>query len=221
MDEKMKEKIYSNMNIRTKKWLLGLVLCGMMYGVCAQQSQKQESKFVYMSSLGFNSGFGNIRIPDKSVPVRNAELFLQQLLAYQFNNYVFTGIGAGINIWKRTAFIPIYASVHVNFIDRKTSPHWYLNVGYSFKWYMKTEPETLTRVIHGASTGLYGESGLGVKVKVSDKFSMMAVVNYMLQQSTIRYSVVESGEPDYSAHATNRSQTALYHFVGFKVGFLY
>jgi hypothetical protein len=209
------------MNIRTKKWLLGLILCSVVWSVCAQEQRKQESKFVYMSSLGFNSGLGNIHIPNKTIPVRIGEICLQQLLAYQFNNYVFTGVGAGINIWKRTAFIPIYAAVHVNFIDRNVSPHWYLNAGYSFKWYMKSEPEALTRVIHGATTGLYGESGLGVKVKVSDKFSVLAIVNYMLQQSTIRYSVIESGQPDFSAYATNRSQSALYHFVGFKVGFLY
>jgi len=209
------------MNIRTKKWLLGLILCGIVYGISAQPSQKQESKFVYATSLGFNSGLGNIRIPNKTVPVRMAEFFLQQLLAYQFNNYVYTGIGAGITIWKRTAFIPIYAALHINFMDRKVTPHWYCNIGYSFKWYMKTEPEALTRVIHGATTGIYGESGFGVKVKVSDKFSVLAVANYMLQQSSIRYSVIEPNEPDFSAYATNRSQTALYHFVGFKVGFLY
>jgi len=209
------------MNIRTKKWLSGLILCSVVWGVCAQQPRKQEAKFVYMSSLGFNSGVGSIRIPDKTVPVRNAEFLLQQLLAYQFNNYVFTGVGAGINIWKRTAFIPIYAALHVNFIDRKVSPHWYLNAGYSFKWYMNNKPEALTRIIHGNASGIYGESGLGVKIKVSDKFSVLTVVNYVLQQSTIRYSVVEPNEPDFSAYATNRSQTALYHFVGFRVGFLY
>jgi hypothetical protein len=209
------------MKIETKKWLLGLGLYCAIFAACAQQPRGQESKFVYMSSLGFNSGIGNIRIPDKIIPVRNAEFFLQQLLAYQFNNYVFTGIGAGINIWKRTAFIPVYAAIHVNFMDRRVSPHWYLNAGYAFKWYMKTEPEALTRVIHGATTGIYGESGFGVKVKVSDKFSVLAIANYMLQQSTIRYSVINPGESDFSAYATNRSQTALYHFVGFKVGFLY
>ena len=65
------------------------------------------------------------------------------------------------------------------------------------------------------------QNGLGIKMKMSPKFALLFSVNYKLQQSHIYYSVIDESQPDISQLATNSSAFALYHFLGFKLGFLF
>ena len=183
--------------------------------------KKEEGKFVYLSSLGFAKGVNDIHFEGRTVKNNISVISIHQVLAYQFNPYVVLGIGAGYDLYTKTGFIPLYAHLTVNFMNHKWAPFWNLNAGYSFKWYVNQKPESMTRVIHAAQTGLYGESGLRLKMKMTKKFSLLFSVNYKLQQSQIFYSVVEPDQPDISLLATNRSTLALYHFVGFKLGFLF
>ncbi|MDR2868697.1 MAG: hypothetical protein LBV46_04060, partial [Bacteroidales bacterium] len=186
-----------------KKCFLLLMIVCFASAVSAQKMKVHEQRFIFQSSLGFVAGVGDFALPDRHFQNRTSAFTIQQLLGYQFNPYVHLGVGAGLNFWKRTAFIPLFAGINVNFIDRRVSPLWYLNVGYSFKWYMKSDPEPITRVIHGATPGIFGETGLGVKFKVIEKLSVLFSVNYQLQQSQINYSIIQPGEVDFSQYATN------------------
>ena len=204
-----------------KKTLLTLTALLLMVAcLYAQPGQKmKESRFVYMTSVGFAAGVGNLNFDNGTRSIANhIPVFdIHQLIAYQFNPYVFTGIGVGVDIWKRTAFIPIYANVSVNFIDRKISPHWYLNVGYAFKWYRSSKPEDITYVVNGSRTGLHGESGIGMNIKVKDHISILILGNYKLQESYLQYSVDNPHEDKF----TNRETRMLYHFLGLKCCVLY
>lgn len=203
-----------------KLFSLFVILLLSLNFVNAQQMKKPtESRFVYSTGLGFVSGVGYLNFENDTRHIKNGipVIDVHQLIAYQFNPYVFTGIGVGVDIWKHTAFIPIYANVSVNFIDKKVSPHWYLNAGYSFKWYVSNQPEMSDFVIYGSKTGLYGETGLGINVKVKDKVSILVVANYKLQDSYLRYSVNNEHEDLF----TNRETRMLYHFVGFKFAVIY
>lgn len=182
---------------------------------------KEEGKFVYVSSIGFAKGANDILFENRNVQNNKSVISLHQVLAYKFNPYLLLGLGAGYDMWPKTGFIPIYANFMVNFVDYKWSPFWYLNAGYSFKWYVNQKPEPMTRVIHGAKAGMFGETGLGLQLEMNPKFSLLFSVNYKLQQSYINYSVVENDQPDLSQISTNRSAFALYHFIGFKLGFLF
>lgn len=183
--------------------------------------KKEDGKFVYLSSISFGKGFNDIKFEERTVQNNIAVISVHQVLAYKFNPYLVVGMGAGYDMWRKTGFIPLYSHITVNFIDNKWTPFFYLNAGYSFKWYVTQKPEPMTRVIHGAQTGAYGESGLGLSMKMNDKFSLLFSVNYKLQQTEINYSVPEPDQPDLSQIATNRSAFALYHFLGFKLGFLF
>lgn len=183
--------------------------------------KKEDGKFVYLSSIAFGKGFNDIKFEERTVQNNIAVISVHQVLAYKFNPYLVVGMGAGYDMWRKTGFIPLYSHITVNFIDNKWTPFFYLNAGYSFKWYVTQKPEPMTRVIHGAKTGAYGESGLGLSMKMNDKFSLLFSVNYKLQQTEINYSVPEPDQPDLSQIATNRSAFALYHFLGFKLGFLF
>jgi hypothetical protein len=182
-----------------------LILC--FFQVQAQGVfKKEEAKFVYLSSLGFAKGVNDIHFDGRTVKNNIPVISIHQVLAYQFNPYVILGVGAGYDLYSKTGFIPLYT---------------HLTAGYSFKWYVNQKPEPMTRVIHAARTGLYGETGLGLKMKMSPKFALLFSVNYKLQQSHIYYSVIDESQPDISQLATNSSAFALYHFLGFKLGFLF
>lgn len=210
------------MKTNAKIIFLSISFCSiLLWGIAQPRGTKQSSKFVYQSSLSFASGLGNFYFEERNLPNRIPVVGIQQILAYQFNDYIFTGIGTGLDIWKHTAFIPLFANISVNFTDKKIVPHWYANVGYSFKWYMSPEPEPITRVIHGATPGLYGESGFGINVKISDKLSLLVLANYKIQNSQLKYSVAIPGQVDFSQYSTNRSKSIFYHFVGLKVAVLY
>lgn len=196
--------------------------------VSAQRAykKKDESHFVFATSAGLLGGVGNLVFAKdegkRSLPNnKNFVVSVQQLLAYQFNPYVTTGVGAGVDVWKRTAFIPIFANISVNMLDKDFAPYWYANVGYAFKWYVTSQPEKVTKVIHGATPGLQAESGIGLRIKMKDNFSILLLAHYKLQQSRILYSVDVPGETHYASLNTNRSQNMLYHFVGLKIGFIY
>lgn len=187
----------------------------------------QEKKFVYMTSIGYANGLGKIELLDddgevlKTVYNKNPNFQVNQLLAYQFNNYFYMGIGAGLDFWKHTAFVPVYLNLSVNFIDKKISPMMYLNMGYGFKWYVHSKPETMNRVVHGTSTGPMGEGGLGIRLKFNSKVSLVIAGCYKAQFSDIRYTIPKAGEQDFSAYSTNAVQKHLYHFAGVRVGILY
>lgn len=194
----------------------------------AQQSyrKKDESHFVFMTSAGLLGGVGNLVFGEEGVKRslpnnKNFVVSVQQLLAYQFNPYVTLGVGSGVEVWKRTAFIPVFANISVNMLDKSFAPHWYANIGYAFKWYVTSQPEKITKVIHGATPGLHAESGFGLRIKMKDTFSILLIAHYKLQQSQILYSVDVPGESHYPSLTTNRSQNMLYHYIGLKIGFLY
>jgi len=210
------------MKTNVKIIFLSISFCSiLLLGMAQPRGTKQSSKFVYQSSLSFTSGLGNFYFEERNLPNRIPVVGIQQILAYQFNDYIFTGIGTGLDIWSHTAFIPLFANISVNFTDKKIVPHWYANVGYSFKWYMSPEPEAMTRVINGATPGLYGESGFGINVKISDKIALLVLANYKMQNSQLKYSVAIPGQVDFSQYSTNRSKNVFYHFVGLKVAVLY
>lgn len=182
---------------------------------------RQEHKFVYMTSLGYANGFGNIVLENKTVVNKNPNFQLNQLLAYQFNDYFYMGIGASVDVWHYTAFVPVYLNFSVNMTSKDIAPMAYLNVGYGFKWYISSKPETMTRVIHGATTGPMGEGGLGIRIRFNDKLSLVVAGCYKAQLSSIRYTIVKDGEQDFSAYSTNSIKRVLYNFAGVRVGLMY
>lgn len=188
--------------------------------------KKDENHFVFMTSAELLGGAGKLVFAEeegkRTLPNnKNFVVGVQQIMAYQFNPYVTLGVGAGLDVWKRAAFIPVFANISINMLDKNFAPHWYANVGYSFKWYVTSQPEKVTKVIHGATPGLLVESGIGLRMKMKDNFSILLLANYKMQQSQLLYSVDVPGESHYASLTTNRSKNMLYHFVGLKIGFIY
>ncbi|MDR1197633.1 MAG: hypothetical protein LBK94_01280 [Prevotellaceae bacterium] len=61
-------------------------------------------------------------------------LVLDIINGYRFNPYFSLGVGTGVHYYtgESTALIPIFADFRVNFINKKISPYFSLELGYSF-----------------------------------------------------------------------------------------
>jgi len=180
-----------------------------------KQAPKDAPHFVYQSSLSIGFGMGNVVAQNDTLANGNISLDIQQLLAYQFNNYFFTGVGAGLDFWfyenKTSTFIPIYANATVKFADKKTAPFLFANIGYAFKW--QVEKKTEDKFFYGTKAGLFFQTGVGVNLKFSEKLSILFSAYYKMQQSAVQYRV-----SDLLLAETNNQ---LFHFVGIKIGILY
>lgn len=208
---------------KTKNILLaGFMIFLSLFDLNAQPGMNvQERKFVYMTSAGCAFGVGNIRLENRTIANRNPDYRLDQLIAYQFNDNFYMGVGAGIELWRHTAFVPVYLNLSVNMLRRKLSPMAYLNAGYGFKWYISSQPETMTRVIHGSKTGPLGEAGLGICIRFDRRISLNIAACYKFQYSAIRYTVVQPGTQDFSQYSTNSMKNVFYHFAGVRIGIMY
>ena len=219
--------------------LTGLLLASAPAAQAQRNKIQQQSKFIFMSSLSYAGGVGDIRLASydchelilppklededllKTVRNKNFNIQVHQLFAYQFNNFFYMGIGTGIDFWNRTAFVPLYLNFSVNMMQTKVAPMAFINLGWGFKWYISSRPDIVNRVIHGSNWGPMGEGGLGIRIQLTDKVGLMLAGTYKVQYSKIRYTIPVENETDYSADFANSIQPAIYHFAGFKVGVIY
>jgi len=181
----------------------------------AKRAPEDAPHFVYQSSFSIAYGFGKINTGFDTVPNNNISFEIQQTIAYQFNNYFFTGVGAGLDFWfsekKFSMFIPIFANATVKFMDKKTAPFLFANLGYAFKWQIEKKVEE--NIFFGNKAGLYFQSGLGLNIKFSEKISLLFSAYYKMQQSTVQYRESEL--------LLAETKNQLFHFVGVKIGVLY
>ena len=205
-----------------KKTLLILITLFLCASLFAQNRRTTpENRFIYMTSVGYATGLGQIVLEQQTVQNRNFDISVNQLLGYQFNPYFQLGLGAGFDFWKHTAFIPIYLNITVNFTKTKFVPLFYTNLGYCFKWYVSSVPEKMDRVVHGTKTGPMGEAGLGMRFNLNEKLSILIAACYKVQYTDIRYTILNPNEQDFSAYSTNKSKNVLYHFAGVRLGLQY
>jgi hypothetical protein len=181
----------------------------------SNKNAQDSPHFVYQSSVSLNYGVGKNYSLHDTFPNSNLSFEFQQLLAYQFNSYFFTGVGAGLDVWfcekKVSTFIPIFANATVKFINKKLAPFMFANVGYAFKWQVQKKIDEKT--FYGTKAGIYFQTGLGLSVRFSEKLSLLLSANYKLQQSAI-----QSRENDFLLAQTKNQ---LFHSVGIKLGLLY
>jgi len=222
-----------------RTFIILMSICLLALSAQAQRNRPQQvSRFLYMTSFGYSGGVGNIELLNyqndaflpihydendilKTIRNKNFNIQVNQLFAYQFNNFFYMGLGAGLEFWNHTAFVPLYLNLSVNMMQTKIAPTAYLNLGYSFKWYVSSQPEVMDRVVHGATTGPMGEFGLGMRIKFNDRLGLLLAGTYKVQHSSIKYTIPDASSGDFSAFYTNASQNLLYHFAGIRLGFQY
>jgi len=181
----------------------------------AKKAPKDSPHFVYQSSLSLAYGLGSVSTGSETVLNRNLSFDIQQIIAYQFNNYFFSGIGVGLDFWfcdkKASPFIPIFANITAKFIDKKTAPFVFANLGYAFKWQVAKKVEDI--IFYGSKAGIYFQTGVGVNLKFSEKISLLLSAYYKMQQSAVQYRESEL--------LLSETKNQLFHFIGVKIAVLY
>ena len=71
-----------------------------------QNTKHYRSHFVYQTGLAFNAGVGELKFENRHLQNKLPNFCVDQIIAYQFNPYFTLGVDLGLNIWKKTAFIP-------------------------------------------------------------------------------------------------------------------
>jgi hypothetical protein len=212
-------KLKGNYRLFLSAFCFLLSVFSLSHTVFAQgnRSPKDSPRFVYQSSISPAFGVGKNYADLDTFLNTNISFEIQQIIAYQFNNYFFTGMGVGLDFWfcekKVSTFIPFYANATVKFVDKKMAPFLFTNIGYAFKW--QTEKKLEEDIFYGTKAGIFFQAGMGLNIKFSEKLSLLFSAYYKMQQSAIQYR--ESGSELLLAETKNQ----LFHFVGIKIGLLY
>ena len=146
---------------------------------------KNISEFGFLVGGAENSGY------------RSAAFTMQTINGYQFNHWLFTGIGAGLDRYGEIdhTYSPIFVSLSGEPFEKRTSPYYFLDVGYSFAW-RRNENNTgieFDKAIGGPMTHV----GFGLKVNTRSNVGYIISVGYKFHKSTYKFTEYNwwTGEP--------------------------
>jgi len=110
---------------------------------------------------------------------------VHMLNGYQFNQYLGTGLGIGLNTYGDYLTLPIYAAVKGYILDRKVSPFYFGDIGYGFAW--RNNNNTDYYQVSNLKGGYYWQLGMGYQVNFFNSAFVMAI-GYTNQDSQADYA---------------------------------
>jgi hypothetical protein len=217
-----------------------LLLLLVMSSVSAQQHRTmQTSGPMFITSLSFQQGISRVPynvVEGEEGQIKNYKkannlslINVSQFMGFQLSPYFALGLGLGFEYWTvKNAFVPIYADLRFNMMERKISPHAYLNIGYANRWHIDSKPYKVTTgntneyVIQGATSGIMGELGLGVKASVGYSSAIAITASMKVQESAFRYYAGNTPlSQSMKPLLVDTDSDGLYLFLGIKVGFIF
>lgn len=141
---------------------------------------------------------------------------LQNINGYQFNKYLGTGLGLGINQYGNYLTLPVYATVKGYITDRKVSPFYFADIGYGFAW--KTNKNEDLFELDNVNGGLYWQIGLGYQINFYNS-SMVFSLGYINQDSKAEYVYYRPW--DSSTSEFKVWERRILRRMAFSVGFLF
>ncbi len=109
---------------------------------------------------------------------------VQTLNGYQFNRYLGTGLGIGLNKYGNYLAMPIYAQIKGYLYDKKVSPFYFGDIGYGLAWKAKNTDDIFDIVkVNG---GLYWQLGIGYQINFYNS-AMTFSFGYVNQDSKAEY----------------------------------
>ena len=160
-----------------------------------------------------------------SIPVAS----VSQFAGYQFSPYFALGLGLNFEYWTtKNAFVPIYADLRFNMLKGKIAPHAYLHLGYSNRWHIDSKPYKVSTgnsndyIIHGSTSGIMGEIGIGIKASMGFSKAVVITASAKVQESALRYYSSDS-DPTQSMKPllVDKNANGLYLFMGIRAGFIF
>ena len=144
----------------------------------------------------------------------NTSVGLQTINGYQFNKYLGTGLGIGLNKYGNYVTLPIYAQVKGYLLNRKVSPYYFGDIGYGFAW--KSADSDAYFDVMKVTGGLYWQLGLGYQVNFSNS-AMTFSLGYINQDSKAEYTYLRP----WTIDDVEVSESRVLRRVAFSVGFLF
>ena len=171
--------------------------------VSAAAAEEEELAVVCYRPKGYR-GFGDFSAGTITDTKAKGFVSFSTSHGYQFNPYFFMGAGLGLdyNSKRDRIFMPIFANVRFNIINKRVSPYIDLRGGYS--------------PISDADGGYFNFS-TGVSIMFKPRFGLYAGFTYTMQQMSVIRTYTNYS---YSTNRQNLSFTEneYMHYVGFKVG---
>jgi hypothetical protein len=115
----------------------------------------------------------------------NTSFTVQTINGYQFNRYLGTGLGLGINKYGNYLTMPIYATIKGYLFDKKVSPFYFADLGYGFAW--QTNKNENMFELDNVQGGLYWQVGLGYQINFLNS-AMVFTLGYSNQDSKADYT---------------------------------
>ncbi len=144
----------------------------------------------------------------------NVDVSLQSINGYQFNKYLGTALGAGLNKYGNYMTLPIYAAVKGYLYDRKVTPFYFGDIGYGFAW--KTNKNDDVFEIDNVNGGFYWQLGLGYQVNFYNS-ALVFTLGYINQDSKVDYVYYRPWDID----DVEVSERRILRRMAFSVGFLF
>jgi hypothetical protein len=226
-----------------RKYVLSILFAVAISVSCLSLSAQRATRTIrdkgplFISGLSFYQGVARVPynvLPGEEDATHNMKrvaipvFSVSQFAGYQFSPYIALGVGINFDYWTlKNAFLPVYADVRFNMTDRKIAPHAYVNLGYAIRWHLDSKPykastnNSADYIMHGYTSGVMGEIGLGMKANVGYKTAIVITAFGKVQESALRYYEGASPGQNMKPLLLNKDANSLYIFAGIKVGFMF
>ena len=209
------------------------------FRLSAQVKLLQDRGPMFITSLSFSQGIH--RFPTNVVPgeenllqntvkkISIPSVSISQFAGFQFSPYFALGLGLSFDYWTiKNAFVPIYVDLRFNMMKGKIAPHAYLHLGYANRWHIDSKPykvstgNTNDYIIHGATSGVMGEIGIGVKASVGYSKAVVITASAKIQETALRYySGTTPPSQSMKPLLVDANANGFYLSIGVKAGFVF
>ncbi|SFQ36182.1 hypothetical protein [Hymenobacter arizonensis] len=150
-----------------------------------QQPQPPRTLGVAYKARGFGhfTELGALAGRNTSSAVNTSAFSFQIVNGYKFNQWVFTGLGVGADLYATQSLVPVFASLRGDFTRQGTIlPFYFLDAGYGFNITgtdtNPTEPVTY-------EGGTLWAAGVGMKVLFNNNTGFLVSLGYRTQRTTL------------------------------------
>ena len=111
------------------------------------------------------------------IPIAKGAFSVTTSHGYQFNPHVFLGAGLGLDYHAAGGrlFVPLFADVRANFLNRDITPFFGVKIGYAVG----------SKASEGVNPGVYFNPTFGMRFILKPDFVMNVALGYNLQQQVV------------------------------------
>jgi hypothetical protein len=216
-----------------------LILLLVIPSVSAQQKRSMQTRGpMFITNVSFLQSISRLPyniVKGEEGQIKNYKktnnislISVSQFMGFQLSPYFALGLGVGFEYWTvKNAFVPIYADLRFNMSQGKVAPHAYLNLGYATRWQIDSKPYKVSTgnsneyVIHGHTSGIMGELGMGIKASIGHSSAIVITVSAKVQESALRYYQGNNLSQSMKPLLVNTNSNGMYLFLGIKTGFVF